>query len=59
VASQALTAESVTVQALDLACGAVVRLANDIGAMIAAVFGGATPFAVGGQDGKPVSGDRE
>jgi hypothetical protein len=37
----------------------VVRVANDIGAMIAAVFGGATPFTAGGQDVTPASGDSE
>ncbi len=56
VVGQALIADSVTVQALDQACRAVVRVANDIGALIAAVFGGATPFAAGGQDATPVSG---
>jgi hypothetical protein len=59
VVSQALTAESVTAQALDQACGAVVRVANNVGGMIAAVFGGATPFMAGGQDATPVSGNSE
>jgi T3SS (YopN, CesT) and YbjN peptide-binding chaperone 1 len=59
VVSQTLPAESVTVHALDQVCGSVVRVANDIGTMIAAVFGGATPFAAGGQDATPVSGDSE
>jgi hypothetical protein len=59
VVSQAPTAESVTVQTLDQACGAVVRVANEIGAVIAAMFGGATPFTACGQDVTPVSGDSE
>ncbi len=54
---QALLAESVTVHALDQACGVVVRVANDTGTMIAAVLGGATPFMAGGQDAMPVSND--
>ena len=45
VVSQALTAESVTVHALDQSCGAVVRVANDIGSMIAAVPGRSRPVA--------------
>ena len=57
--SQALTGESVTAQALDQASGAVVRVASDVGGMIAAVFGGATPFRAGGQDATPVGGDSE
>ena len=54
--SQVMTPESVTVETLDQACRAVVTIANDIGAMIAAVFGGSTPFAPG-QDATQVSGE--
>jgi hypothetical protein len=37
----------------------VVRVANDIDGMIAAVFGGATPFPAGGQDVTPATSNCE
>jgi Putative bacterial sensory transduction regulator len=59
VVCQVMTAESVTAGSLGQACGAVAMIANDIGGMIAAVFGGSTPFSSGGQDVTSASGDGE
>jgi Putative bacterial sensory transduction regulator len=59
VVTQVLTAEAVTIHALDQACDSVVRVANDIGGMIAAVFAGITPFAVAANPGTAVSRDAE
>jgi hypothetical protein len=44
IAEQAMHAEGVTQKTLGVACEAVGGVADDVGTLIAAMFGGATPF---------------
>jgi hypothetical protein len=46
VVEQALHADGVDRETLSQACSAVGSVADDIGAMVAAVHGGTTPFPV-------------
>jgi hypothetical protein len=52
---QAMPAEACTPETLKKACEAVCKIADDVGVLFAAVYGGATPFG-GPEDAAPDEG---